>query len=423
MSLSDGWETRTLKDVCDITSSTRIYRREYVKRGVPFYRGKEIIQKANNEEISNPLCISQKRYQEIRRKHGVPKPGDILLTSVGTLGVPYVVESGERFYFKDGNLTWFRDYSEIDELFLYYWLISPQMKDQINASHIGVAQPALTIAGLKSFKIDLPPLPTQHKIAAILSAYDELIENNTRRIAILEEMAQLLYREWFVHFRFPGYEDMEMVDSELGAIPKGWGVVAFTDVADVLTGSTPRTKVEKYWNGSIPFFSPRDIETPVYVLETERSITQLGLDNCSSDLYPKNTVFITARGTVGRVVMPAVPMAMNQTCYALRGRDGISQYYIFLDIQNQVARLQQRAHGAVFDTIIIDTFRQLDVVKPLSELIVLFHRRVTPLFEQILNLLRRNVVLRQARDLLLPRLISGELDVEDLPIDVTSLEP
>jgi type I restriction enzyme S subunit len=270
---------------------------------------------------------------------------------------------------------------------------------------------------VRNVEIDPPPLPTQRKIAAILSAYDDLIENNTRRIAILEQMAQLLYREWFVHFRFPGHEDVAMVDSELGAIPEGWEVVAYTDVADVLTGSTPRTKVEEYWNGPLPFFSPRDIDAPVYVLETERSITKLGLDNCSSDLYPKNTVFITARGTVGRLIMPAVPMAMNQTCYALRGRDGISQYYVFLDIQNQVERLRQRAHGAVFDTIIIDTFRRLKVIKPSREVIDLFHTQVASVFEQILNLLSRNIILRQTRDLLLPRLVSGDLDVADLPID------
>jgi len=278
--------------------------------------------------------------------------------------------------------------------------------------------PNLNTSIVRSIPIEYPPLPTQRKIAAILSAYDDLIENNTRRIAILEEMAQLLYREWFVHFRFPGHEDVEMVDSELGTIPKGWEVVAFTDIADVLTGSTPKTKVEEYWNGSIPFFSPRDINTPVYVLETERTITELGLDNCSSDLYPRNTVFITARGTVGRVIMPAVPMAMNQTCYGLRGKDGISQYYIFLDIQNQVERLKQRAHGAVFDTIIIDTFRRLAVVKLPRELIDLFHTQVAPIFEQILNLLSRNVILRQTRDLLLPRLVSGKLDVAELPIDM-----
>ena len=231
-------------------------------------------------------------------------------------------------------------------------------------------------------------------------------------------MAQAIYREWFVHFRFPGHEDVDFVDSEVGEVPAGWEVVPFTEIADVLSGGTPRTKVDEYWNGDIPFFSPKDISgnSSFYVTETERRITEQGLENCSSDLYPKDTVFITARGTVGKTVLPAVPMAMNQSCYALCGRDGISQRFVFLSIRTYVEELQQKAHGAVFDTIIMDTFRQLKTIRPPLSLIHRFTAIVDPLFDQILNLLRKNENLRQTRDLLLPRLVLGELDVSDLEI-------
>ncbi|WRH67796.1 MAG: restriction endonuclease subunit S [Planktothrix sp. GU0601_MAG3] len=204
----------------------------------------------------------------------------------------------------------------------------------------------------------------QEKIAAILSTYDDLIENNTRRIKILEEMARSLYREWFVNFRFPGHEQVKMVDSELGLIPEGWEVVSFTDIADILSGGTPKTKISEYWGGDIPFFTPKDAPSSFYVIETDKSITQLGFKKCNSKLYPKDTVFITARGTVGKAVLTAVDMAMNQSCFALKGRENINQYFVFLTINNYVPHLKQTASGATFDAITIDNFRRLMIVKP-----------------------------------------------------------
>jgi type I restriction enzyme S subunit len=305
---------------------------------------------------------------------------------------------------------------KVNLIWAYYQLIN----FDINNLDSGSAIPSTSREAFYQIPVSLPSLQTQHKIAAILSAYDDLIENNTRRIAILEEMAQSLYREWFVYFRFPGHEKKRLVGSELGLIPEGWEVVRFTDIADVLSGGTPRTTTSEYWNGPIPFFTPRDAPSSFYVTETEKSITQIGLRACNSKLYPRNTVFITARGTVGKVVLSAVDMAMNQSCYALQGRDGIDQFTIFLSISNCIDQLKQNAHGAVFDTIIVDTFRMLHVVKPPLTLTNAFKSLVSPVFEMALNLLNKNTNLRKTRDLLLPKLISGEVDVEGLDIQVCS---
>ena len=263
--------------------------------------------------------------------------------------------------------------------------------------------------------------PMQRKIVSILSAYDDLIENNLRRIKILEEMAQTLYREWFVKFRFPGHEKVRMVDSPLGKIPEGWEAVPFTDIADVLSGGTPKTKIEEYWGGSIPFFAPKDAPDSFYVTNTEKSITEIGLTKCNSRLYQKDTVFITARGTVGKVVMPSMGMAMNQSCYALRGKDGISQQFIFLATKQQVDYLKKNTGGATFDTIVVDTFKRMVVVRPSAVLIDHFSRVVRPLMELVLNTVNKNTNLRQTRDHLLPRLISGGLDVSELDIDTSAL--
>ena len=303
----------------------------------------------------------------------------------------------------------------------------------------GVATKFLTLSLLNRTQIPIPHLPTQQKITAILSAYDDLIENNLRRIKLLEEMAQNLYREWFVKFRFPacadlsavpdtaqagasagrpGHQHARFIDSPLGRIPEGWEVVAFTEIADVLSGGTPKTTVQEFWGGSIPFFGPKDAPESFYVTNTEKAITEIGLSKCNSKLYPKDTVFITARGTVGKVVMSSMGMAMNQSCYALRGKQGINQLYLFLATREQVEYLKKNTGGATFDTIVVDTFRRMLVPKPGNEVIVRFSQLIQPGMELIVNILKKNTTLRRTRDLLLPKLISGEVDVSELDITV-----
>ena len=400
-----------MADLCEITSSKRIFAADYVSEGVPFYRGKEITEKYKGSlDVSTELFITEEKFSEIERKFGAPRKGDLLLTSVGTLGSPYVVKPGERFYFKDGNLTWFRHFQELDSKFLYYWLVAPQGKAELQKCTIGSSQSAFTIVLLKGMEIELPPLPVQRRIAGILSTYDELIENNQRRIRILEDMARSLYREWFVHFRYPGHESVPLVDSPLGQIPQGWEVVPFTEIADVLSGGTPKTDIADYWNGEIPFFTPRDAPDSFYVQDADKHVTELGISKCASQLYAPDTVFITARGTVGKVSLPSVPMAMNQSCYALRGKAGISQRFLFLMTLQQVDYLKTNTGGATFDTIVVDTFRRMQVIKPSLELIAQFTSRIDAVFEQVNTLERQTTNLRCTRDLL-PRLLSGQIDV------------
>ena len=408
-----AWPTKRMDQLCEITSSKRIFAADYVSEGVPFYRGREVTEKyKGNLDVSTELFITEEKFAEIERKFGAPKLGDLLLTSVGTLGSVYVVKPGDRFYFKDGNLTWFRNFKGLDSQFLFYWIGSPQGKAELQKCTIGSSQSAFTIVLLKGIEIALPPMPVQQRIATILSAYDELIENSLRRIKILEAMARGLYREWFVHFRFPGHENHPRVASALGEIPRGWEVVAFTDLADVLSGGTPKTDMPEYWNGDIPFFTPKDAPSCFYVEDAERHVTELGLSKCASALYEPDTVFITARGTVGKVAMPSVPMAMSQSCYALRGKHGCTQRFLFLMTVQQVDYLKTNTGGATFDTIVVDTFRRMKVVKPPFDLIANFSAKVGALLEQVKVLQRQVRNLRRTRDLLLPRLLSGQINVE-----------
>jgi type I restriction enzyme S subunit len=301
-----------------------------------------------------------------------------------------------------------RGKSEVaDDSFLLACLNNADIRPYVT----GAAQPKLSQANLRQIEIPFPPFPIQRRIAGILSAYDELIENNQQRIRILEEMARMLYREWFVNFRFPGHEKVPLVDSPLGPIPKGWKIVPFTEIADVLSGGTPKTDVPEYWSGDIPFFTPRDAPDCFYVPGTDKHISELGLSKCASELYPPDTVFITARGTVGTVALAAVPMAMNQSCYALRAKAPFPQRFLFLMTLQQVDYFKKNTGGATFDTIIVDTFHRMQVARPDCDAVVELTARIDAVFDQIKNLQRQTINLRRTRDLLLPRLLAGDVAV------------
>jgi type I restriction enzyme S subunit len=219
-------------------------------------------------------------------------------------------------------------------------------------------------------------LATQQNIGTILSTYDDLIETNSRRIAVLEETVRMIFEEWFVHFRFPGHETATTSPSGAAALPQGWRWVNYTDIIDVLSGGTPKTGFPEYWNGGIPWFTPGDIGRSWYVIDTERTISELGLVKCNSALYPAETVFITARGTVGRCVLCGVPMAMSQTSYALRGHERIPQAFVFLLTKHLGEVFKSKATGAVFDTIVVDTFRSQRVVAPDEALLHEFNAEI-----------------------------------------------
>jgi type I restriction enzyme, S subunit len=298
------------------------------------------------------------------------------------------------------------EFADIHYLYYFFAAYSLRFLDT------GSAQSQITIADLQRLKMPLPSLITQKKIAAILSAYDELIENNRRRIALLEKMAEELYREWFVRMRFPGHDKVKKVKG----VPECWREMASSDVFDVLSGGTPKTDIPVYWDGEIPFFTPKDATENYYVLRTEQNITEKGLEACNSRLYPKDTIFITARGTVGKLALANRPMAMNQSCYALAPKAKGMVYFHFLAIRNALTYIKGVSKSGVFDNIIVDTFKTVPLLIPQPELVDRFDNTIAPFFLQTSALLEANEILASKRDKLLPRLISGKLSVENLDI-------
>jgi type I restriction enzyme S subunit len=269
------------------------------------------------------------------------------------------------------------------------------------------AVPGVNRNDLHDMKVRSTDPQSQGRIGSILSAYDDLIENNRRRMALLEEAARQLYREWFVRLRFPGHEHTHITD---GA-PEGWEKTNASQAMSILSGRTPKTSVPDFWDGDIPFYTPKDASDHCYVLETECSVTELGLKNYNSRLYPRDTIFISARGTVGKLNLAYQPMAMSQSCYALVGQGHVSQFFLYCALRESIKHLKQHAVGAVFNAIVVDTFKRIPFLMPDAKSVKLFEKTVAPMLNQVGNLIQQNQKLRAARDLLLPRLMSGEITV------------
>lgn len=297
---------------------------------------------------------------------------------------------------------------KVDIKFLYYAL-SLCLKQFKNMSQ-GTSTKFLTVTILNSFSVQLPSISDQHRIASILSSLDRKIELNNKINADLEEMAQAIFKNWFVDFE--PFKDGKFVDSELGMIPEGWKVGRLTDVIKLMPGGTPKTSEPLYWdNGTIPFFSPKDVNG-VYCFATEKHITETGLNKCSSNLYPKDTIFITCRGTVGKVCLAACDMAMNQSNYAIKAIDGYSQYYIFFLVKSVVERLIKKSNGAVFSAITSKDFDE-EILIPSQKAVEDFTNVIDGFFRRIFTIGTENSRLSLLRDTLLPRLMSGELEVPE----------
>ncbi len=294
-----------------------------------------------------------------------------------------------------------------DNEYLYYLLSSLNL----NYHHIGGAQPLMTQDIIGRIEVIVPQTKDdQRRIASILSSLDRKIELNNKINADLEEMAQAIFKNWFVDFE--PFKDGKFVDSELGMIPEGWKVGRLTDVIKLMPGGTPKTSEPLYWdNGTIPFFSPKDVNG-VYCFATEKHITEAGLNKCSSNLYPKDTIFITCRGTVGKVCLVACDMAMNQSNYAIKAIDGYSQYYVFFLVKSVVERLIKKSNGAVFSAITSKDFDE-EILIPSQKAVEDFTNVIDGFFRRIFTIGTENSRLSLLRDTLLPRLMSGELEVPE----------
>ncbi len=311
------------------------------------------------------------------------------------------------------QVTYYRtNPNQLLNLYLKYAFQSTSFREQLDSFSAQSTRPYIGITAQRSLCLEIPAPSLQKKIADILSAYDELIENNQRRIKILEEIARVLYREWFVHFRFPGHEKIPRMTSPLGKVPKGWEVKTVADAFEISGGGTPSRTEEAFWNdGTIQWFAPSDLTavSTMFMDDSPEHITELGLAKSSARLFPAFSVMMTSRATIGVIAINTQEACTNQGFIICLPNQRVPLYYLFHWLTENVPTFQRMASGATFKEISRGVFKTIEFLQPSTELVRSFESQVEPMANQMLTLQRQIQNLRRTRDLLLPRLLSGQI--------------
>ncbi len=340
-------------------------------------------------DYSQCYFISEAEYKKFMVR-GFPQVGDVLMTTEAPLGVVARLDRSDvaiaqrllTLRGKDGIL---------DTAFLYYYLKSPVGHAKLLERQTGTTVTGIKQAEFRKIEISIPEIENQQRIASILGAIDEKIQVNNKINNNLFQQAQVIFSKYY-----DASNDKQ----------------SFTSLIRVLGGGTPQTGNPEYWNGAVPFFTPKDLGEP-YTFHTEKNLTEAGLNNCNSRLYPVNTSFVTARGTVGKVSLAGKPMAMNQSCYALAS-ETIDPILVYFYVLKAVSSLKHKASGAVFDAIVTRDFDTeiISVLNSDDSKAVL--EVIAPMMNAIHSNTEENIRLSSLRDTLLPRLMSGELDISEV---------
>jgi type I restriction enzyme S subunit len=307
----------------------------------------------------------------------------------------------------------------MDKRFLYYLLNTYAVRSQLKATATGATVKHTAPDRICEVAVTVPPLRIQRKIAAILSAYDDLIENNTRRVAILEEMAQMLYREWFVHFRFPGHEQVEMVQRDderakgsvspvYGPIPEGWSVKRLEDVCHLTLGVSPKSKYYNEEGDGLPFHQGVSDFGHLY------PVTRRYCSKIKRTAEPGDILF-SVRAPVGRLNIADTKIVIGRGLHAIRSRTG-NQNFIFLQLKEKFKEEDSIGSGTIFKSVTKADMLGIEFLVPPGSLIQGFEQVVDSMYKEIRNLTKRNRLLRNARDMLLPVLMSGQVDVSGFDV-------
>jgi type I restriction enzyme, S subunit len=415
---TNEWELVRIRDIGKVvtgrtppTAVTSYFGDEY-----PFITPSDMI---GDKYISNPERGLSSKGATLLKNNCLP-PKSIAVSCIGWQMGKVVMISRTSFTNQQINTIISNDHVEPD--FIYYSLCT-RREELKTLGSVGTRTPILIKSSFENFQVLLPPIPTQHKIAAILSAYDALIENNTRRIAILEEMVQSLYREWFVHFRFPGHEKKRLVESELGLIPEGWEVKQLSEVCSRITDGShwsPKTVDCGY-----PMASVKDMHDWGFNIDQCRTIAKEDYETLvRNDCKPVyGDVLIAKDGSYLKhifVMEKELDIVILSSIAILRPNNKILPYILSLYLREPLnkSRLKSFVSGVAIPRIVLKDFAKFLVLLPPRDIQEQFCKLAEPMIVNCFRLIEKNVILRQTRNLLLPKLISGEVDVDGLDIHV-----
>ncbi len=330
--------------------------------------------------------------------------GKAIVVSRSGASAGYVSFWNEPIFVTDGFLIEPKETVDID--FLYYLM-------KANESHFlrqqgGAAIPHVTPKIIGNISVILPTPNIQQKIVSILKPYDDLIENNQKQIKLLEEAAQRLYKEWFVDLRFPGHENTEFVDG----LPSGWKKQKLSEFGEIVTGKTPSTLKSEYFGGEIPFVKIPDMHNNVFPIKTEITLTEEGANSQKNKYIPKNSIIVSCIATVGLVNISYKQCQTNQQINSIILDKQVYLYYLFFVLKELKELLEGvGSNGATMTNVNKIKFGNLDIIAPLEYLLNKFYNICKPIFDKILKLSLQIENLTEARDRLLPKLMSGEIEV------------
>ena len=403
-----------LEEVCTKVTDGTHDSPKLLTEGVPFIKAKHITN--GYVDFENSDFISHKDHLKVISR-SKPEYNDILFTNIGaSIGATAIIKDKREFSIK--NVALFKpDKKTIDPDYLFYKVTSEEFQTGIKNHRSGSAQPFVSLGSLREFRFSIiDDVEEQKNISNILLSYDCLIENNSRRIAILEEMAQSLYREWFVKFRFPGYQDCEFKESSLGLIPEEWEVVQIKDIGEVITGKTPSKKNPEYYSTrDVPFLKTPDMHGSIFVTFIDDWLSKEGADSQKNKYIPAGSVSVACIGAkAGVVALIPTSVQTNQQINSVVFYDSRMREYFYLFASGFTKLIRALgSSGATMTNVSKGKFETIELIKPMETIFEDFHNAISPHFNMIMNLQKKNEKLKKARGFILPKLISGAIKLQD----------
>lgn len=405
------WEKVTLGNISSIIQTgpfgSQLHQSDYSEEGTPVVMPKDLV----NGHISEAsIARVSEDYVNRLSRHKI-EVGDILYSRRGDVGrCAFATELEQGWLCGTGCLRVTIDKRKAIPQFVFYQLQKAETVGWVEKHAVGATMLNLNTSILSSVPIDIPSLAEQQAIVDVLSTYDDLIENNKKQIKLLEEAAQRLYKEWFIDLRFPGHETTPIVDG----VPEGWRKMYMDDICDSIGGGTPSTKNEEYYrNGQIKWVTPTDItrKSGLILLDTEKKITEEGLHNSSAKMVPPYSILMTSRASVGFFGLCEYEVCTNQGFISCIPHEENVRFYLLYNLMNRVDEIRAKASGSTFLEISKKNFKGLKITIPPACLLDAFCKIVHPLIRQMEALTKSIAKLQEAHDRLLPKLMSGEIEV------------